>query len=153
MRRAAYCIRLFNTDYNDEDGPARYQVDWDDERGNAWSSRVEDKREIDNWITNGPVTSLGLGNWHLPVVDVDVPRTDAIEAIIEEVFPGAQWVKSTNNWHVYSDVPIKWDDYCGRMAVLVRCGVVEEGFYGAMLSRGASFVRMPHVKKEDASDE
>lgn len=135
MIRAAYWIRDWGSDYDDEDGPARKQVAQDDSRANAWCSRVEHPQ------------GSGLGNWHMPVIDVDVERTKEVDIAVYRLFPDCKWVPSTSHWHVYSDTPIRWTDYTDRLKVLVEDGIVEEGYYRAGLSRGATYVRMPHVKK------
>lgn len=71
---------------------------------------------------------------HYPVLDIDIPH---------------RYVPSSTegHGHIYFDVPITWQLYKELLGVLRRCGIIEEGYCNAALSRGQTFVRLPHVKK------
>lgn len=107
----------------------------DTERANAWCSRGED-------------------GMHYPCFDVDVPILgDGREALLNALFPNHRrvWSSTTNHFHVYDDGALSWDVYYDRLSKLVEAGVVQEGYLRASSDRGATFVRMPHVKKREAT--
>lgn len=143
MRRSTWYVRDFGSDYDDEDGPARTLVAPDDPRANCIGSRCADVNEGGGQV---------LLNWHMPVIDVDHPIDKDWEKLkaVEDLFLDVRWVRSTNNWHAYSDTPIRWEDFVRRMKLLVEHGVVEEGYFNSMCSRGVACVRMPHIKKGSA---
>lgn len=120
------------------------------DRANAWASRCR----LDE-------------AYHLPCFDVD-RRPDeivvsayghgmykvSIKTEIAELFAEAEpsWVPSTTDghFHVYVEHPLLWEDYCDRLHLLKRSKVIQDGYYEASKARQATFVRMPHVKKNPA---
>jgi hypothetical protein len=71
---------------------------------------------------------------HMPVIDIDLPCT-----LVPSTTEG--------HFHLYIDKEVSWSDYCRLLSAMVDCGIVEEGYYAAALRRGATFVRMPGVRK------
>lgn len=71
---------------------------------------------------------------HRPVLDLDVP---------------AQLVPSTTpgHHHLYIDVDMSWPTYKRLLRALAKAGVIEAGYAKASIHRGASFVRLPWVRK------
>lgn len=98
-------------------------------------------------------------DWHLPVFDVDVPRTVLVDNDIQTSSPSllllyrpslARWVPSTTpgHHHVYVDWPVKWWEYQQMLESLYLKGVIEEGYLNAAFKRGYTTVRKEGVRKE-----
>lgn len=83
------------------------------------------------------VTSMLGGEWHAPVLDLDIPH-----ALVPSSTPGHS--------HLYLDVPMTWKQYKLLLGALRDVGIIQEGYYQASLARGHSDVRLPWVKKEKA---
>jgi hypothetical protein len=83
------------------------------------------------------ISSLCLDGNHRPVLDFDVP---------------ARYEPSTTpgHGHLYIDKPLTWAQYEQLLIVLGEVGILEKGYVGAALRRGATFVRPPWVKKPGA---
>lgn len=79
-------------------------------------------------------SATGNGDWHLPVIDLDVPH---------RLEPSS----TEGHAHLYIDVPVKWDDYVALLDVLAQTGIVERGYVEASKSKGATMVRKPGVFK------
>lgn len=108
------------------------------DRANAWSS--ESRYDSDT---------------HYPCFDVDRELIFGQRLVLDLMFPGHRKVPSTTpgHFHVYHDEPMKWGDYFHNLNTLVECDIVEPGYRDAALSRKATFVRMPHVKKRKVVDD
>lgn len=78
---------------------------------------------------------------HKPVFDVDFP----IRAV-PSTTPG--------HFHLYLDgIEMEWPKYEALLRALAEAGVIEQGYYEASVSRGASYVRTPwQVKKSWKTD-
>lgn len=98
-------------------------------------------------------------DWHLPVFDVDIPRTVLVDNDIQTSSPSllllyrpklARWVPSTTpgHHHVYVDWPVKWWEYQEFLEGLYLKGVIEEGYLNASIERGYTAVRKEGVRKE-----
>jgi hypothetical protein len=143
--RVPYKCNFDGTDYDEKDsdkpdGP-RVRVQ-KKEDGNAWSSKSR---------------LGGDDGYHLPVFDVDhdperVLTVLTVRDVVALQFPEAplRWVPSTTpgHYHVYMDYPILFSDYMIRLYYLTTLDIVEHGYGRASRKRGATFVRMEHVKKE-----
>lgn len=79
-------------------------------------------------------SSTGNGDWHLPVLDIDVPH---------QLVPSS----TEGHSHLYLDVPVKWDVYVVLLRALADAGLVERGYVEASIEKGATMVRKPGVKK------
>lgn len=79
-------------------------------------------------------SATGKGDWHLPVLDLDIPHT---------------YVPSSTegHGHLYLDTPVKWSDYEKLLRTLARLGILEHGYVEASIAKGATMVRKPGVKK------
>lgn len=71
---------------------------------------------------------------HMPVLDLDFPAR-----LEPSSTPG--------HFHLYLDVPLDWNEYTDMLTSLQRVGVLEDGFVGASLAKGGTFVRKPGVLK------
>jgi hypothetical protein len=71
---------------------------------------------------------------HAPVLDLDY------EAHLE---PSS----TPGHYHLYLDRLVEHDKYMNLIRALADCGLIEWGFADASIKRGATFVRMPGVRK------
>jgi hypothetical protein len=71
---------------------------------------------------------------HTPAIDID-HKVVAVSSSTE------------GNYHLYIDVPCKWDDYLNLLNAMVQCGIVEQGYVDASRARRATFLRLPWVEK------
>lgn len=71
---------------------------------------------------------------HRPVIDVDVPI---------RVVPST----TEGHSHLYIDKDIPFRDYLLLLEHMALCGIVEYGYYQGVKARGASYVRLPWVRK------
>lgn len=76
---------------------------------------------------------------HMVLLDIDHPAW-----LVKSSTPG--------KFHLYIEVPngIAWLDYQLLLDSLADCGVIEEGYANASKQRGATMLRLPWVKKEQA---
>lgn len=79
-------------------------------------------------------SATGVGDWHLPVLDLDVPH---------RLEPSS----TEGHSHLYIDVPVKWDVYVKLLDALANAGIVERGYVEASKAKGATMVRKPGVTK------
>jgi hypothetical protein len=77
---------------------------------------------------------MGGEAWHLPVLDLDY------EAHLE---PSS----TPGHYHLYLDRHVEHDKYMRLLEALADCGLIEWGYYDAGKKRGATFVRVPGVRK------
>jgi hypothetical protein len=139
-------------------------------RPTAWSDDQPgpNYRLANVWLSATPcpveisIHRLNLGlpadNWHLPVLDVDRPRSLLLENDIQTCSPGRillyhpeaiRWVPSTTpgHHHVYIDYPMAWDPYTLMLMLLVERGVLEEDYAQASIRQGYTTVRKPECPK------
>lgn len=83
------------------------------------------------------VSSLLTNGRHAPCIDLDVPAV---------LVPSS----TADHSHLYIDVELAWEDYLRVLAVLADVGIVEKGFYESAKRRGASRLRLPHIRKPAA---
>lgn len=96
-------------------------------------------RERTVWLDEADAISSELADGrHAPAIDLDVP---------------ARLIPSTTEGHahLYIDVPMSWRQYKRLLRALVAAGVVEPGYYKASRRRGATFLRLPWVRKPAVS--
>jgi len=74
-------------------------------------------------------------NKHKPALDIDIPM---------HVFPSS--TKGCN--HLYFDVDMTWDQYVKLLDVMEEVGILQAGFVKASKKRGATYLRLPWVKKK-----
>lgn len=90
---------------------------------------------LDSGEHNVVTSSLGRGDLHAPVLDIDIPHT-----LVPSSTPGHS--------HLYLDVAMSWDQYERLLEVLADVGIIEKGYYLASQARGFTAARLPWVKKE-----
>ena len=75
-------------------------------------------------------SATGVGDWHLPVLDLDVPH---------------RLVPSTTEGHshLYIDVAVPWDKYVRLLEAMADAGILEHGYVSASIDKGATMVRLP----------
>lgn len=78
-----------------------------------------------------------FGELHYPALDIDFPA---------ELVPSS----TEGHFHLYLDCGMKWRTYKRLLKELARAGVIEKGYYGASVARGATMLRLPHVKKGES---
>jgi hypothetical protein len=134
-------VANMDLDHEEPEG-ARVVVD-DPEVANVISSRLhpdeERLMELLSIMTRHPDEERKFrnvrGGWHTIVLDIDHPA-----ALVPSTTEG--------HFHLYIDVPLQWDVYCRLMIAMSDAGVLEPGYVDASINRGASFLRLPGVKKE-----
>lgn len=114
---------------------------------------------------NTSVNHLNFGlpaeQWHLPCLDIDVPRSLLLENDLQVCSPGRillyhpetiRWVPSSTpgHHHVYIDYPMTWYAYELMMTLLMERGVLEEGYVKASIRQGYTCVRKPECPKYEA---
>ena len=80
------------------------------------------------------VASLRGDGLHSPAFDIDSPVH-----VIPSSTPG--------HHHLYLERPITWRTYRRLLRALHRAGYVESGVYWRSLDRGATFLRLPWIRK------
>jgi hypothetical protein len=136
----------------DRKNKEQYQGNWqvvDPPLANGWRSVSRFDREL-----------------HLPCFDVDILPSKKVgrylnvmmdameeytaESVVASYFPGAEWVPSSTegHFHVYSNTPIDWPAYEGRLRHLSELNIIEAGYYRSASARMGTHVRKPGVKKE-----
>lgn len=55
---------------------------------------------------------------------------------------------TSGHFHLVIDTPARWEDYLELLRLLVRMGIVEEGFAALTEARGQAFLRMPGETKQ-----
>ena len=130
-------------------------------KGNAWSSyaKLDFKFNPDDFYCRAGLGTHRDDVVHLPVFDVDhmpdklTAEGSTYEAAVRKLFPKGDitWVPSTTegHHHVYVEWPMLWGDYKGALTQMVTLGIVQDGYKGASFTKGATYVRMQHVKKPD----
>lgn len=77
------------------------------------------------------------GGSHALVIDLDKPAW---------LVPSTTYGHS----HLYVDTHIGWSDYVHLLEALARAGVIEDGYAQASIAKGASYARLPWVKKGES---
>lgn len=72
---------------------------------------------------------------HAVLLDLDVPAV---------IIPSS----TEGHGHLYIDVDCSWGNYRNLLDALARCGVIESGYAQASKRKGASYLRLPWVKKQ-----
>lgn len=82
---------------------------------------------------------------------VSSARTDGLHAPTLDIDSSAHLVPSSTpgHFHLYLDRPVTWRDYRRVLRALHRAGYIDDGVYWRSLDRGATFLRLPWVKKTD----
>ena len=98
----------------------------------------EDLHEVEEAADATLVSSFPAGDWavdyHLPVLDLDY------EAHLE---PSS----TIGHYHLYLDRFVEHGKYMKLLEALADCGLIEWGYNDAAQKRGATFVRVPGVRK------
>lgn len=81
----------------------------------------------------------GKENIHKLVIDLDLPA-----ALIPSSTPG--------HFHLYVDKEIEERAYFDVLDALANAGLIEQGYLGASQARGFTAVRLPWVRKQDATE-
>ena len=76
----------------------------------------------------------GLGNWHRPILDIDMAAH-----LIPSSTPG--------HFHLYIDKVMPWKDYEKLLLVLAEVGIIEYGYAQASIDRQYTAVRLPWIRK------
>lgn len=87
-----------------------------------------------NVVTSRRTDAYGLER-HAVLLDLDVPAT---------LVPSS----TEGHSHLYIDVSTGWHNYKRLLDALADCGVIERGYAEASKRKGASYLRLPWVKKE-----
>lgn len=136
-----YHLNTFAVDSQDPSLPPEKRTDADLETANLLSSEMVPP---DGWCAapQGAVYA-GLGDqlagakeFHRPVLDIDFPAK-----LVPSSTPG--------RFHLYLDKPMSWAAYEKLLTALADAGIVERGYVRASIERGATFVRLPWIKKGD----
>lgn len=85
-------------------------------------------------VSSFPAGDWGMGDCHLPVLDLDY------EAHLE---PSS----TIGHYHLYLDRFVEHGKYMKLLEALADCGLIERGYNDAAQKRGATFVRVPGVRK------
>lgn len=76
---------------------------------------------------------------HYPVIDIDHACT-----LVPSTTPG--------HFHLYIDKAVPLDKYLDMLEAMAAAGIVQEGYFRAARARRFSAVRLPWVKKTEASN-
>ncbi len=119
----------------DEFGRKYYKVPKLDSSGDSpeQDERVECSKAEANLISSES-TLLDEGNWHYPVIDLDIPC---------RLVPSS----TEGHFHLYIDHAVPKDEYIKMLRAMADAGVVQEFYAKAAEMRGATFVRPEWVKK------
>lgn len=101
----------------------------------------EDRHEVESAVDANVVSSerIGFGGqYHAVLLDLDVPAF-----LVPSSTPGHS--------HLYIDVTIGQEQYFSLLKALADAGVIEPGYAGASIEKGATFLRLPWVKKGQES--
>jgi len=86
-------------------------------------------------IYNANIISSEIGQGlHTPVLDIDIHA-----ALVPSSTKG--------HYHLYLDSPLTWRKYKRLLRALKRAGIIEPGYYKASVSRHATDLRLPWVRK------
>lgn len=95
---------------------------------------VTDPSQAD--VMSSEIGPGGIRNpMHSVMLDIDLPAV---------LVPSS----TEGHCHLYIDKLVHWKDYKRLLKALMLTGVIELGFYRAAKRRKATFLRLPHVKKE-----
>lgn len=114
--------------------------DWRSNSQGGAESQANGDTVTETVVQAGDVTAQAvastdaISDLHAIILDIDVPA-----ALIPSSTPG--------HAHLYIDRWVRWDDYVELLAALVKCGVIEKGFYDMSYQRGATYARLPWIKK------
>lgn len=78
------------------------------------------------------------GNRHLIAVDIDKP------AWLLQSSSHGMWEP---HHHLYVEVEASWDDYLAWLEASAKIGLLEPGYVSASKARGATFLRLPWIRK------
>jgi hypothetical protein len=84
----------------------------------------------------GP-TRKQLDALHAPVLDIDFPA---------HLVPSS----TIGHYHLYLDKKITWDKYKKLLVALADADILERGYVDAAINTGATYVRLPYVRKGKA---
>jgi hypothetical protein len=127
-------------EFDEMEEVARFVVPSHDRRANAVSSATsDDYREPDSI--------------HLPCFDVDVtPNARQMQALVT-YFPDINLKRSQTpgHYHAFSEIPHTRKDYFDKLEHLtfriLDCDLIEDGYLRASEVRGATFLRLPNIRK------
>jgi hypothetical protein len=131
--RVTFCVPTLN-EQADGDYP---EGDEDRHMAPVGDSNVYSSLAVDQGHDGGPDDEEWRGPWHLPAVDIDLPCK-----LVESSTPG--------HFHLLIDKPVRWQSYMDLLWALVEAGIVQEGYAKASEARGATYLRLPWVKKTAA---
>lgn len=98
---------------------------------------IEDRKKVAEDEGNIYSSQLAMdNNKHCPSLDID---------FMCELIPSS----TDGHFHLYIDAPMSWDEYQELLHVLAKVGILQEGYVGASIKRGATFLRKPGVYKEE----
>jgi len=105
----------------------------DSEEPEAWES---DRTSTQDLTTANTISSriFGLDHWHAPVLDIDLPC---------HLEPSS----TPGHFHLFIDKPMPWSAYVKVLEVLAEAGILQRGYADASIERGATYVRLPWVRK------
>lgn len=115
-------------------------IDWT--RGSEDGFR-DDSRKPTNDLADAEVISSAiapatavLDEMSLHEIALDIDR---VAYLIPSSTPG--------HFHLYIEHTVRWRDYAELLQLLAKMGVIESGFASASITRKATFLRLPWVKK------
>lgn len=76
--------------------------------------------------------------FHRPVIDFDFPC---------ELIPSS----TPGHFHLYIGRSLSWENYVELLNVMLKCSLIQRGWYDSAIREGQSIVRMPGVVKDDAT--
>lgn len=144
-RHATYAVNLERIGRGAPDGHAGEYIEDVDERiavplgplSTVFSSEVVDDGYVsDPWDDPFAPTRLDAPakGMHTVAIDVDHPVR-----VLPSTTPG--------HFHLLIDVPMPWWRYRRLLRALMKAGIIEPGYYSASVRRGATFLRLPWVRK------
>jgi hypothetical protein len=84
----------------------------------------------------------GKNGTHAPTLDIDGIEVELLESTTK------------GNYHLYIEKEMDWPTYRNLLLALEAAGILQSGFVGLSIARGATFLRKPGIAKkpEDVYD-
>lgn len=121
--------------------------------------RTQVHRGEANLVSSNLPNSAGKpSHVHMPLLDLDRPYTEYDAEVLDEVFkdfteqPSSKVlvVPSTTegHCHLYLQFQVPEGEYMVKLMYLAVLGLIEPGYAVVSIRRGATFLRLPHIKKQ-----
>lgn len=115
-----------------------YKIEWISRRYSRGSATEERVRCNQSEATLVSSECPDSPNFHAPCLDIDYHAF---------LIPSS----TSGHFHLYLDRITTWKKYRRFLKAAMKAGLIEEGYYRMSVQRKGTFLRMPHVRKNDGS--